>query len=287
MVFMRKKQKNMMLNLSQTIRFLSLALLALVLGSCISTKPTFPNPKVTSSNCVVAHRGAWKMNNLPQNSVAALKQAIYLKCAGSEFDVRMTADDSLVINHDPKYNELEIEKSTYQDLVKTKLPNGEVLPTLREYLIAGMVMNTHTMLVCEIKPSEISKQRGLTVATKVVNLVNELNARDYLIYISFDFAILKKIHNWDPKAATQYLEGDKSPDQLKADGISGTDFHYSVYEEHPDWIDLARKNNISLNVWTVNDTVLIDKFLIDRFDFITTNEPELVLKQIKTAGGFR
>lgn len=63
-------------------------------------------------NPVVAHRGAFKAKGLPENSVAALQEAIRLKCTGSEFDVRMSADDSLIINHDPHYGHKEIEKTT-------------------------------------------------------------------------------------------------------------------------------------------------------------------------------
>jgi len=236
---------------------------------------------IFADNCVVAHRGAWKKNNFPQNSVAALKQAIILKCAGSEFDVRMTADDSLIINHDPKYHELEIEKTNYSDLIQYNLENGEVLPTLRQYIVAGMENNSQTRLVCEIKPSEISKERGKLVASMVVNLVKELHAEAFFVYISFDYDILKRILEIDPQAKTQYLEGDKSPEQLKADGISGADFHFSVFDDHPDWIELARKNKIILNAWTVNNTSLIDRFLKNKFDFITTNEPELVFERIQ------
>jgi glycerophosphoryl diester phosphodiesterase len=50
---------------------------------------------------IIAHRGAWKKNNLPENSIAAGQQAIAIKYAGSEFDVRMTTDYSLVVNHNP------------------------------------------------------------------------------------------------------------------------------------------------------------------------------------------
>jgi len=49
-----------------------------------------------AQNPVVAHRGAWEQSNLPQNSIASLKNAIALKCTGSEFDVRSTAEDILI-----------------------------------------------------------------------------------------------------------------------------------------------------------------------------------------------
>lgn len=253
----------------------------LLIFSCKSAQKAISVKNAFVTNHVVAHRGAWKKNNLPENSLASLKHAIELKCTGSEFDVRMTADDSLIINHDPHYNKLPIEKTNYADLTAFKLANGEKLPTLREYILTGMKNNISTKLVCEIKPSEISKERGKIIATKVVNLVKELKAEAIITYISFDYDILKKIIELNPKASTQYLEGDLPPDQLKADGISGADYHFSVFQNHPEWIESAKKNNITLNAWTVNEAMDMDWLLANRFDFITTNEPELLFERIK------
>ena len=234
-----------------------------------------------SKNSVVAHRGAWKSDKFPQNSIASLKKAIELKCTGSEFDVRMTSDGILVINHDPEFNGLNIEKSTFKELSKFKLSNGESLPTFKKYLKAGIKNNITTQLVCEIKPSEISKERGQIIATKVVQVVSKLKAQDMITYISFDYGILKKIIALNPKATTQYLEGNKSPEELKADGITGADYHFSVYQKHPDWIKIAKENNITLNAWTVNEASEMDWLLANDFDFITTNEPELLLERLK------
>lgn len=234
-----------------------------------------------AKNPIVAHRGAFKKNNFPENSIAALKEAIRLGCTGSEFDVRMTADDSLIINHDPHYNKLEIEKTFYSELIKHKLSNGEQLPTLREYVAAGMQNNTATQLVCEIKPSEISKERGKAIAEKAIKLFRQLKAEHMVAYISFDYDVLKKIIELNPNAATQYLNGDKSPAELKAAGITGADYHFSVFKNRSGWITEAKQNNITLNAWTVNDAADMDWLIANDFDFITTNEPELLFERIK------
>jgi glycerophosphoryl diester phosphodiesterase len=239
---------------------------------------------------VVAHRGAFKKNNFPENSMASLKEAIRQKCSGSEFDVRMTKDDSLIINHDPHFNNLEIEKTFFADLNRFSLSNGEALPTLRQYLHAGLQNKNNTTLVLEIKPSGISKEQGKLIAEKVVRLVKELKAGKQVVYISFDYDILKRVIELNNKAVTQYLNGDKSPEQLKADGISGADYHFSVFKIHPEWIESARKNNIVLNAWTVNEAADMDWLLANDFDFITTNEPELLFERIKkspTAAGWK
>lgn len=255
--------------------------IGLILIGCSSTKKTAIKPITFAENSVIAHRGAWKLNNFPQNSIASLKQAIALKCTGSEFDVRMTADDSLIINHDPHFNNLAIETTNYADLAAFKLSNGEKLPTLREYIKAGITNNRSTRLVCEIKPSEISKERGQLIATKVVELFRQLKAQQMVAYISFDYDILKKIIELDPKVSTQYLEDNKSIEQLKADGIGGADYYFWSYKDHLELIESAKKHGLTLNAWTVNESVDMDWFIAREFDFMTTDEPELLLEKLK------
>lgn len=229
-------------------------------------------------NPVVAHRGAFKAMKLPENSVAAMQQAVAMGCAGTEFDVWLTADDSLVLNHDPHYKGQLIEKNEYANLAAKTLANGEVLPTLRNALLAGMHNNKQTRLILEIKPSQINKERGELVARKVVTLVQSIQAEKYLTYISFDYGILKAILQADKNASTQYLAGDKSPAELKADGIAGLDYHYSVFKKHPEWIAEAKQLQLKLNAWTVNDAADMRWLLDNGFDFITTNEPELLFQ---------
>ncbi|PKP44538.1 MAG: glycerophosphodiester phosphodiesterase [Bacteroidetes bacterium HGW-Bacteroidetes-13] len=230
---------------------------------------------------IIAHRGAWKKLNLPQNSIASLRQAIKLKFYGSEFDVRMTTDDSLIINHDPTFFDMEIEKSTYAELIEHKLSNGEKLPTLREYILSGIHKNKKTKLICEIKPSGISKERSLLIAQKAHQQIQRLKAQDKVIYISFSYAVLKKIIELDPNASTQYLGGDVSPEQLKIDGISGLDYQISKIKNRSEWLYSAKENKITLNAWTVNKVEDMDWVIQNSFDFITTDEPEFFMEKLK------
>ncbi|MBU2975563.1 glycerophosphodiester phosphodiesterase [Zobellia sp. B3R18] len=258
----------------QSMRCVVLLMTMILVGSCSTTKKTVD----FSQNKVVAHRGAWKAKNLPENSIASLKEAIRMQYTGTEFDVRMTANDSLIITHDPDYANLEIEESSYEDLSKFPLKNGEILPTLRQYILTGLENNTKTRLVCEIKPSK-DKERGLIIAEKVYNMINELKAQHMVVYISFSYDILKRLEELNPEVHTQYLDGSKSPEILKRDGIDGADYYLSVFKNHPEWIISAKKNKIALNAWTVNEEEDMEWFLKNDFDFITTNEPELLLNK--------
>ena len=259
---------------------ISIVSLSLFFTFSISCNP-LKNNQSFAKNVVVAHRGAWKAQGLPENSIAALKNAIALKCIGSEFDVQMTADEILVVNHDDGYNGMSISETSYADLAVHQLFNGEKLPTLREYILAGLENNSSTRLVCEIKPVK-TKERGEKMAEKAVQLVKELKAEDMTVYISFGYEILKKIEELNPEAHTQYLNGEKSPEALKADGIDGADYHFNVFKKNPEWIESAKKLGVTLNAWTVNDPDDMDWLLEEEFEYITTNEPELLLEKIKT-----
>jgi glycerophosphoryl diester phosphodiesterase len=142
--------------------------------------------------------------------------------------------------------------------------------------MAGLEGNQHTRLVLEIKPSGVSKERGRLIASRVVDLVKELNVAPMIVYISFDYDILKKIIELIPNVPTQYLNGEHPPEKLKADGITGADYHISVFRKNPEWIASAKSNGIILNAWTVNEESDMRWLLDQKFDFITTNEPELL-----------
>ncbi len=262
--------------------FFLLLFVSFLLTNCQTKSQVTDNSTIDfEKNEVVAHRGAWKKQGLPENSIAALQEAIRLGCTGSEFDVWMTADDSLVVNHDPEFFGKMIEETTFADLQNDQLSNGEVIPTVEAYLREGM-RQKNTRLVLEIKPSKISKERGLAVAEKVMATVQKLNAAPWMMYISFDYDIVKKILAIAPEAEVAYLNGDIAPAKLKEDGVNGLDYHFSVFRKNPDWIQSAKDNKVALNAWTVNDTTTIDWLLGEGFDYITTNEPELVFERKKS-----
>ena len=89
--------------------------------------------------------------------------------------------------------------------------------------------------------------------------------------------MLKHIHQIEPTAITQYLNGKIAPQQLSIDGISGADYHFSVFKKNPEWIAAAEQYKLQLNAWTVNTKEDMEWLLKEGFDFITTNEPEMLL----------
>jgi glycerophosphoryl diester phosphodiesterase len=257
------------------MRFALFTLLTFLIASSASFAQ-----KSFHKNKVIAHRGAWKAQAHPQNSLASLKEAVKLGCEGSEFDVWMTSDGVLIVNHDADFEGMEIETSTYKDLLTIKHENGEKLSTVEEYLKAGKKQKG-TKLIFEIKPSKISVERSIEVAEKSVLAVKKMKAEKWVDYITFSYEGGLKAIEMDPNANVAYLTGDKTPAELKEAGFFGFDYNINLLKKNPQWIKEAQDLGLTVNAWTVNSAEDLNWFLDQNPDFITTDEPELLFKLIQ------
>ena len=235
--------------------------------------------KRNSTTKVIAHRGAWKNTGATENSLASLQHAIELGCYGSEFDVHMSADSVLFVLHDHSIQGVNIEKSPATELLKIKLANGETLPTLESYLKAGKQKKTR--LILEIKTSQISKEHTLALTKRCVDMVKKLGVKDITDYISFSFDACLKVKELDSAANVSYLTADKTPAEVAAAKLDGIDYAIAAFKKNESWVDDCRTAKITSNVYTVNDEATMQWFLDKKIDFITTNEPELLLKLLK------
>lgn len=231
-----------------------------------------------NKNSVIAHRGAWKKNNLPENSIASLKEAVRLKCYGSEFDVHFTKDSVIVVNHDDVFKGMTIATSTYAELQQQLHTNGEQIPTLENYLKEG-IKQRGTKLILEIKV-EKTPEGTIALTDAVVKMVKRLKADAWVEYISFSYPAVQRVVELDPAAKTAflaYLKQDVPVEQLKKDHITQADYYYTIYKEG-DWFKRAHNLGITINAWTVNTEEDMKWLIGEKADFMTTNEPELLFK---------
>ena len=227
---------------------------------------------------IVAHRGYWTAPGVceAQNSVASLREAQNFGCWGSEFDVHLTADSIIVVNHDPTREGRDIQRSTYKELSDLLLANGEPLPTLGEYLAQG-AMCRGTKLVLEFKP-QYSPEREDLLIEKAFDALKSYGLFDpeRVAFISFSHYICQRIAQLAPEFTNQYLNGDIPPEELHLEGINGIDYQYRVFYKHPEWVKDAHRCGMSVNVWVVNREEDIRRMIDMGVDFLTTNDPPLV-----------
>ena len=222
---------------------------------------------------IIAHRGYWQTNPpTTENSLKALENAQKLKIYGAEFDVRMSKDGILVVNHDEHHGTMEISETDFKELAKLKLSNGEEYPTLKDYLKQGK-KDKALKLIVEIKPAK-TKALEDELVSKTIKLIKEMKLESQSEFISFSLNICKEIKKAETKFKVQYLEGNLSPQQIKDEGLDGIDYHYSVFEKNPTWISEANSLGLITNSWTVNDLEVYKKLKEQGLKFVTTNVPD-------------
>ncbi len=266
------------------------ALAAIVLASvaCSSTKKLsyspqgFPIVDQGGKVAIVAHRGFWNCEQagFSENSIASLKAAQDAGLWGSECDIHVTADDVVIVNHDPSINGKAIGTHKFADFASDLLPNGERRPTFDEYLVQAAKCKT-TFLVIELK-KQMNKDRedrllDLTIeALKAHKLLDPTR----VLFITFSKYMCERIAREQPLFINQFLSSDpilnEDPAIYAALKINGVDYHRKMFMAHPEWVRNAHDIGMSVNVWTVNKADEIKKMIEIGVDAITTNEPLLV-----------
>jgi glycerophosphoryl diester phosphodiesterase len=86
---------------------------------------------------LLGHRGA-RLKQLPENSMSAFRHAISSGLDGFEFDLRLTADGSLLCVHDAAIGEYLIAECGYSELcnqyLKSDSASAEAIPGLEDVL---------------------------------------------------------------------------------------------------------------------------------------------------------
>ena len=233
---------------------------------------------------IIAHRGYWDCEGGAKNSIFALKKAQEIGAYGSEFDVYMTADGVMVVNHDPTIKSedgsksYKIEESTYKEIKDLTLSNGEKLPTVEQYL-KQFKKTSCTRVVYELK-SHSTPELETKAVEESVRLIKKYGLESRTIFISFSLHACKEFHRLMPENDVQYLSGNLTPEEVHAEGINGIDYQHFVLTLHPDYVKRAHDLGMSVNVWTVNDTHIFKRMVELGVDYVTTDKPKLFL--IKT-----
>jgi glycerophosphoryl diester phosphodiesterase len=144
-------------------------------------------------NIVVAHRGgsteAGTTAN-PDNSLAALRYAMALKCYASECDIYCTSDNQVIVAHgdaECKVNGLHPWEATLAQIRAVgNLANGEQIPTLGDMLDVVMTSGSCTKLWLDIKnitsPSTLTKY-PIEACKKACEIITAKKAKNFVEFI--------------------------------------------------------------------------------------------------------
>ncbi len=251
-------------------KFLTL-LLAVMIG--ISASAQYNAPKI------IAHRGFHASEGAVRNSLNALKAAQKAKIWGSECDIQLTSDGEVLVVHGPGHSgdgkNLNVNKSTKAEVQAIPLANGEIVPTLDEYL-QQMKKSKNTKLIIEIK-NQLTPQLETDIVEKTVKAVAQYGLENEVEYIAFRPFVCWELARLAPQGTKiAYLNGDYTPEYCKEMGCAGIDYKYTKLQKKADWIKKAHALGMYVNAWTVNKEADIRWCIENGVDYITTDNPMLV-----------
>ena len=240
---------------------------------------------------VIAHRGF--SGQAPENTLAAISEAIEAGADMAEIDVTLTADGKVVCLHDEKVNrttngkgkisELSLDKAQSFDAGSWFSPAfaGERIPTLDSVLETA---KGHILINIEIKPETV--ERG--VSAKIVDAVTRHGMKDRVLISSFSPEALAQVHALDPAFHTASLYKRKLHRKIDPKVIVGEvassmlniNRHYLKSEIRERCAEL----DIPIGAYTANKRRHMEKLLEKEVHAIFTDHPDLLLEVLAEKG---
>ncbi len=234
------------------------------------------------------HRGA--AGEAPENTLAGARHAIERGARNVEIDLRLSADDQLVVIHDRNATRTAginrpISLLTARELAK--LDNRKVgptwprksgcgTPTLKNYLKHTPEIQRYQLEIKSDKKTDVDlmvEKIGLMFPTRV--------SAKRIICTSFDYKLLEQLKVHSPHirlGAISYKKPAlKQAIALKCD-------YFCIHESlcTPSFIEKIKQHKIHLSVWTVNDPKLIKKLFKLNVDSIISDYPSMALPLINS-----
>ena len=192
----------------------------------------------------------------PENTLAALKEAIRSGADAAEIDVQQTKDGVLVVMHDTDFKRIagvsqKIWNVTYEegkryDIGKHLMQGfeGEYLPTLED-----MLKEAHGKINLMIELKSSGHEQKLEERT--VELIRRYHFESQCTVASMDYSILERVKELDPHLKTVYIAALAYGDMTELNAADA----FSIEETFitPQLLAQASVLNKEVYAWTIND----------------------------------
>jgi glycerophosphoryl diester phosphodiesterase len=233
----------------------------------------------------VAHRGFSSV--APENTLAAIDQAVDAGASGCEFDVYGCRDGTVVLMHDKTVDRTTSGKGRVTDLSWDELRQldagswknvayaGQKVPSLRQSL--RRLSGTNCQPVIEIKMEGISQQ--------VIDDVRALDMVDQVAVIAFSQAVVREIRELEPKIRCAWLcsetlrgsteeQANWLEKQAQTCKATTLDLNYKMLS--PDLVAELKRRGFGVWTWTVNEAAVMRALSTWGVDSITTDRPDVL-----------
>ncbi|MGM0445415.1 MAG: glycerophosphodiester phosphodiesterase [Bacillota bacterium] len=235
---------------------------------------------------IIAHRGS--SSSTPENSKASLLQAIKEGASGVEIDLQLTSDNEVVVIHDEKIDRTSsglgfVKNMTLKELKEYDIGSffdpkfeAERILTLKEALT---ILKSSKIINIEIKKM-INFNHD--IEKEVVKVLESIKLNNKIIVSSFNHDSLDIIRNLNNNIITAPLFYARIYKPWEYAENLGSDYLHLYYKAVDNrLIENCHKNDIKVNVFTVDRKEDLKKMIELNVDGIITNYPLRALKQLK------
>lgn len=285
------------------IKYLVIALLlgALLFAFLAQPEPQPLHPYFSAGEfLVIAHRGGPQLD--PEGTLSAFRRAVELGVDVLDMDVRVSADNALVVFHDARVERTTNGEGRVDSLILVQLQEldagyrwhteegvypyrgqGLRIPTLEEVFDAF----PQQRLLVEIK----SKQAQ--VARDLCGRLRAHGRQEKVAVASFHGATLQAFRDACPEVATSASPGEFIGywllHQLRLDGLYAPAFQVFQMPARlrgltlvdPRFVERAHARNLPVQVWTVNGKEQMEHLLDLGIDGLITDRPDLLLDLLR------
>lgn len=234
---------------------------------------------------IIAHRAGAAF--APENTVAALENAISENADMAEIDVQQTCDGVLIAMHDSNLKrtaglDRSVRDTSYSTVRTLDAGawysyqySGEKVPTLEEMLQTAQ--NRIGMMIELKADGNVS-----AVAEKTIELVDQYHMQSQCMIVSMSLDLLKQVKSLAPEIRTAYITTMLLSDRYDLDSVDA----YSVETTFLSAQMLAQAHFQGKEVyaWTPNSERTIKKALRSNADGIITDNPPLAQYCINDTG---
>jgi glycerophosphoryl diester phosphodiesterase len=238
-----------------------------------------------------AHRGGALL--WPENSMLAYRNALALGADFLETDVHLTADDQLVVLHDPTLDRTTTGRGPVRalplaDLADMRLRGadgmvtGERIPTLADLL--DLIAPSRAHLLLEIKVGA-ARDAYPGIEDKALALVKARGLLDRVVVMAFEDAAIRRVRALDTGVRTTLLVGRGRVERARVPATEAIRWATDVGASHlgidhrlvdAAVVAAARAAGLRIAAWTVNEEADIRRLLDLRVDVVISDRPDLV-----------
>ena len=221
----------------------------------------------------------------PENTVAALKQAIADRADWAEIDVQLAADREIVVMHDIDLARVgggnrRVDQASLAEIQALDVGmlfgeqfKGERVPTLRQMLAAA---GDHIRLNIELKPHGRGDAAELT--RRVIEQLREVQLVSRCRLCSQSYEGLQQARQLEPQLELGYIEGAGVGDSTLLD----VDFLMVKSSlATPQFVARAAQRGKQVHAWTVNDPEQVAHLLDAGVANLITDKPALMRSQLE------